>query len=714
MTLVWNATASSVRYKNPEIDFHLNIMARFVAQEKGLKQSDLDDVWWGALVELTDDSTGPAGMTINKLADLAQVQNLDADLYVPKEYDEDQRQDTERSLVTIFARRPYLNAANTAITGDRLLGVKSLVLGASLETQSLDFSNTANLIDDPIIPVPEGTVVTAVIDNAIAIGHDLFRVADADGVANTSRVAFFWNMAGISDPDDLDPPSVGRKWTKAQIDQLIADNLHAKLLDEPAFYRDLGVISWSLNRFSPCAQRVSHGTHVMGLCAGYDPADAILTRPIIAVNLPTQGVQNPSGNDLIQPLEFALDYIKKRHARFQIDGTTKKPPLVVNFSFGNFAGPHDGTSKVERAIDEAMSSPEVAPGFPKTAVLPAGNSNNKRCHALFALSNAQNLKLIDWRIQPGDHSESMVQFWTRKGTAIPDEAVTLTVNAPGAVGPVALDCTPGAPDQELKSNGEIVATLSYRAPVAPTNRGVFRLSAVPSAHLGNTDPFAPSGPWRITLTKGAMVGNFKIKSWIVRDETLPGFPEYGRQSYFDMPDFPRFKSAETPVSPFEQTVNGDVLSYDPTNPRSVRRAGTLSGFACGNEPAVIAGYVRSTRKMANYSASGPTNNPGRKGPDAAAVSDDTRVLSGILSAGSNSGSRVAMQGTSVSTPQVARWVADRMATNKLANRTEVRVQALIEDPPFPPSGQKKPPTRRAGGGRMALKNQFGKLRWPGQ
>ncbi len=138
---------------------------------------------------------------------------------------------------------------------------------------------------------------------------------------------------------------------------------------------------------------------------------------------------------------------------------------------------------------------------------------------------------------------------------------------------------------------------------------------------------APSGVWKIEIENVALTETDRVQVWIRRDETLPGFPALGRQSYFDNDDYQRFDSfgAPLPIDP----PGSDCL---------VKRRGTISGFACGEFPAVLAGYVETRNDLAGYSAAGPVTTafnatgPTRNGPDAAAVSDDTPVLRGILSA----------------------------------------------------------------------------------
>ena len=55
----------------------------------------------------------------------------------------------------------------------------------------------------------------------------------------------------------------------------------------------------------------------------------------------------------------------------------------------------------------------------------------------------------------------------------------------------------------------------------------------------------------------------------------------------------------------------------------------------------------------------------------------------MLAAGSRSGARVALSGTSVAAPQLARFVADRLAAGQTGNRADVVAQANPPNPPPP-------------------------------
>ena len=65
--------------------------------------------------------------------------------------------------------------------------------------------------------------------------------------------------------------------------------------------------------------------------------------------------EDTSGTNLAPSLQKAIRYILRRSKQIRI-GAPDGPiaPLVVNFSYGNFAGPHDGTSLIARMLDREL------------------------------------------------------------------------------------------------------------------------------------------------------------------------------------------------------------------------------------------------------------------------------------------------------------------------------------------------------------------------
>src|SRR5512134_4005559 len=192
-----------------------------------------------------------------------------------------------------------------------------------------------------------------------------------------------------------------------------------------------------------------------------------------------------------------------------------------------------------------------------------------------------------------------------------------------------------------------------------------------------------------------------VHAWIERDDTPYGYQKRGRQSYFDDARYQRFDDG------------GRYVEIDQFN-CPVKRATLISSIATGGCPIVIGGLLRKEMLAVRYSAGGPvlapcgTANADPYRPDATTVSDTSRVLGGVVAAGSHSGSAVAMNGTSVAAPQITRWVAEQLAGgNPLYPGNRAAVQKLAKDqeaakfppprPPIPPA-----PDPRYGAGRIVL------------
>lgn len=706
---------------NPVAAFRVNAVSRIIAAQLQVEE---DEIWWQLIVDPATVPERERRFTIAEIQKRAAELDLggkpDSFLSIPAEYSREFREKAPPGPVTVFARKAYINAVNTQ--GNKA-GINWLEVGPAFRQQDLELQQ-APFLPKPAkkVVVPKGSVVMAVIDTGIAVGHELFRSEDANGDP-LSQVEFFWNMDGSGvdtsafPTDWIDATSSGNGWTGRGLSELLKQNMHAGLLDDPAFYASIGATDWATRAHTPIAHRRSHGTHVMGLCAGFPTNDAgaeqdASKRPIIAVNLRAQDVADPSGMMLTLSLPLVFLYILERYSRFEIeDQPGKRPPLVINFSFGNFAGPHDGTGLIEREI-EAMLQAVRAFEPNSQIVLPAGNGNQSRCHAKIELTKDEQKKTLPWRVQPGDASISSAQVWLdAEGSG---QSVTLTIEGPGGLPPVSLNSS-GLFDLALlqDSAGALVGIAYYLSPTLSIyKRGLFQLMLFATSHPLDVGPFAPSGLWNLTLQANPEGGAIGMHAWIERDETLPGFSEFGRQSYFDDPLYARFYEPGVDADALESRLIGGRLGYDPLNSAAlVQRAGTLNGFAGGKGPIVIGGFVKAplpqNSPMALYSSTGLTREGVDAFPDASARSDDSSVKQGVLSAGSASGSFVPMNGTSVSAPQVARLVANELASGNAAGPSEISAIATNVENAFPVN-PKRPPAIRSGGGRLLdLPDLFG-------
>lgn len=653
-----------------------------------------DQAWWAAVLELQPDTS------IDQLLAMARENGLYDAILIPQYYDDEEKMAPDVRYIAVHVQRAFIEKVNQR---DGELPVTGIELGAIVPESLLDLGGTYD--PGPEIDVPDKTVVMAVIDSGIAFAHNLFRNQD-----DTTRVQAVWLMDSEANGSGMPQ---GRKISKDKIDTALAANTHCGLLDEDAFYREVGLIDFKRAGFKPASMRISHGTHIMGLAAGYHPQHAPANRPIVCVQLPTDLVMDVSGANIIGHLGHAISFIIRIARRFRYaSAPDQRPPLVVNFSFGNYAGPHDSTGRIARALDHwftpaAATSKCEHPQMCRL-LLPAGNGNLARCHAAIRFRNGFTQATLDWRVQPGDRSASYVQLWMPWREAGSDtDIVSVTVEPPNGPESDPVGCAFWETrNLEVSTVGGkvTVGTVSFTKRGMPTDRGVIDICIFPTQSHDSNHVLAPSGVWKIRVTAQNIRAHETVQCWIARDETLPGFPVFGRQSYFDNECYVRFDNEGAP------------LPVDPSNDECiVRRAGTLSGFASTRYPAVLAGYVRSDLSLAGYSAAGPitpvrdTVVPVRDGPDAAAPSDDSPVLYGVISAGSRCGSMVAMSGTSVASPQAAHWLALKTGASGGPGDRKTIHDAGVNGHGV---GSTLDPAPRTGGGKMELPPRFGANRRP--
>jgi hypothetical protein len=534
------------------------------------------------------------------------------------------------------------------------------------------------------------TVVTAVIDDGMAFAHESFRLQNG-----RSRFEYFWNQ-------DAPPPApsgfaYGREFSKfgagpQAIDASMLNATHAGLVDEDQVYRTMGHLHAGALGHKPVAWRMAHGTHVMDLAAGFDMDTAPSRRPIIGVQLPVRVTADTSGGTFGPYALDALHYILKRADQIGVQPL----PVVVNLSYGFMAGPHDGSSVFEQAVDEVIATRAA----PLEVVLPAGNNYLSRCHAHFELSPASELREpLRWRIQPDDSTPSYLQLWLPHAAGAQQPKIRVRIRTPYG------DLSPWIDEGEVwswKPAGQTLCkAVYYNSAVPGRNRNMVLLAVAPTATLLAGRQVAPAGVWEINVRNAGPAA--VLDAWIQRDDRAYGYATGGRQSYFDDPAYQRRDESG-------REVETDNASY-------VKRAGTLSSLATGRNTVVVGGYLRkqATRTYfsgapayapASYSASGPIVPPAsgpahRSGADLMTVSEDSAVHDGILAAGTRSGSVGAMWGTSMAAPQVARWIAGEMAAGRPHGRAAVANWAQQQEAGRP-APNPKPAVERMGAGRAKI------------
>jgi Subtilase family len=540
-------------------------------------------------------------------------------------------------------------------------------------------------------PLPGGAnVVVGIIDDGIAFGHERFR----DKSRNT-RIASIWLQDGL--PAGNGSFQYGREINQDTIDCYIKKCSHKGGFEEDKFYRLMGVGDFTRQGHKPVMRRQSHGTHVLDLAAGPQPRMSELSPlaivhpdwPIICVQLPVATTANTSGASLAANVVDGIWHILTRSSP---DNGATYPNVVINLSYGMLAGSHDGTSHLECAIDDIVNFWERATGAKVSVVIPAGNNHLSRIHACIErhhFDRGNGCVDLPWRILPDDRTPSYLEVWLPRGTTMNASPVELMIVSPdgeesGWIGSDpsnrVVQLTPETSGVALEPDEmrpDVVCQASYEY-VPATGRALFLVIVGPTARVPTVVeklplPPAPFGLWKVRLKQTNLAESDKVNAWIQRDDTPFGYRTSGRQSYFDDPLYRRFDAAGREIE--------DDHPSDKSHDSVVKRAGSINALATGELPIVIGGLLRKEGRLAKYSAGGPIELkmeeklPHRRGPDAAAVSDDSAVRAGTLAAGTRSGSIAAMNGTSVAAPLITRWIASEFAAGRAGDRTAVKALA---------------------------------------
>lgn len=509
--------------------------------------------------------------------------------------------------------------------------------------------------EDPILEetvFSDSSVITVVIDDGMGIANHRFRLSE-----KTSRIAWFLDMNQAPTAGATADP--GRSFSKAEIDALLVQSG----TDETQFYRDAGMLQCEIDKRKPLGYRGTHGTHVLDLAAGEDYRDplvqeGLLSRPIIIVQLPSDVVEDRSDARMAITLKTAFAWIsEKAQALSKSAAQTQLPnqylPVVVNFSFGVIAGPHDGTGNVEKQIVDFIRDYRALEGEPDCdVVLAAGNSFQARAIAHHQFTDDEPEKEFTWRVKPDDRTPSFVQIWLPPSSDLDVQKIKVGLIPPRA-GPATVEMTELGETLDWMYDGHVLARLYHQ--MVPGEDGTARERITIAIHPTETEDgkslVCPHGAWKIRLENISVSEQEEISLQVQRDDPVAYVRSKGRQSYFDDADYVRFDD-----------VTGRLINDGQKDTGSVSRRRTLSAYATGPEPVVLAGYRQSDGTPAFYSSSGPTFGE-RQGPDLAAICEVSAAHGGVLASGTYTGSVVALNGTSVAAPQYTRYRVSEIAKN---------------------------------------------------
>jgi subtilisin family serine protease len=236
-------------------------------------------------------------------------------------------------------------------------------------------------------------ILVGIIDSALDVTHRTFR---DPGGTNGTRLLYYWvqvpydTFDAFFEPDPLtgvaltnlpgqDPAAwsaagaagtrpdftglnFGRLYTQADINNAITSATHYGTGNNRICCRPEYRIDASGNLHS------EHGTHCAGIAAGNGrEANGTAGAHIGAAPQATiiYVCTDRTEDHILQAISFILTAA----------GTPNNLPVVISISLGSFAGPHNGTTNYDHAIDHHLDS-----HFNRSVVIAAGNDNNKQAH----------------------------------------------------------------------------------------------------------------------------------------------------------------------------------------------------------------------------------------------------------------------------------------------------------------------------------------------
>lgn len=450
----------------------------------------------------------------------------------------------------------------------------------------------ANLLHSGSPSFKGNGVIVGIIDTGIDYRHPCFRKPDG-----TSRILAIWDqfldpIGSESSPTDY---GYGVEYTKANIDAALA----------------------AANPFNIVRHQDNdgHGTHVAGIAAGDGSASGngqpaftfVGVAPEADIILVANRLESTLG-DSANTLD-AVSYIFDK-------ATALGKAVVINQSQGMNLGPHDGTSLLERGIDNLLGGPG------RSMVKSAGNEGSLGRHARGQVALGGSTT-VPFTVDTSDTTPNVIEIWYAGA-----DRFNLTVTAPG--GNTSAVVRPGDPPTTLNfPNGNQVAIASViNSPKNGDNQIYIQ-------QMPGTSATVAKGTWSFTLT-GTTVVNGRFDAWIER-----GLPS-------NTPEF---------LAPHRD--DNLTLSIPGTAKEIIAVASYLTKDNSGN--------VTSNRTIAPSSSRGPTRD-GRQKPEIAAPG---QLILSALAGGSGTNQYQFLGGTSMAAPHVTGTIALMLQRNRSLTQAQI-------------------------------------------
>lgn len=319
-------------------------------------------------------------------------------------------------------------------------------------------------------------VFVAVIDSGID-----YSLADFRNPDGTTRIRALWDQS-LRPREGESPPEgygIGVEYTKEKLDEALKAPTPAQRAELVAARDTSG-----------------HGTAVAGIAAGNGRgagadyrryAGAAPESELLIVKL-----GNPSGDGFPRTTELmmGIDYAVRKALEYRM-------PVAVNISFGNTYGSHDGTSLLERFIDD------ISNVWKSSICIGTGNEAASAGHVSGQLTDEEE-RIIELAVQEGQPSLN-IQIWKEYV-----DLVDISIISPSGIriGPV----------QEILGSQRYVAgqteiLLYYGEPSPYSVAQEIYIDMIPR------ESYINGGIWRIVLIPRDIVsGNFQM--WLPTEGVL--------------------------------------------------------------------------------------------------------------------------------------------------------------------------------------------------
>ena len=300
-------------------------------------------------------------------------------------------------------------------------------------------------------------VLVAVIDSGIDYANPVFQKRDG-----STRILNLWDQTVEGSPPE--GYVIGTEYVREQINEALQQQTRQERLE-----------------IVPSEDISGHGTAVTGVLAGNsEEYQGVATESeLLIVKL---GVAREGGFPRTIELMQALDYVVKKSLEYG-------KPVAVNLSFGNTYGAHDGTSLLERYIENLASIGK------NVICIGTGNEGNSAGHVSGIVSSDEDT-VIELAVQENEVSLN-VQIWK----AYFDE-MDISLESPSGVrvGPIQEILGP-----QRFTIGGTQLLLYYGEPKPYTIDQEIYIDFIP------TNKYVNSGLWKIILSPRRIVrGNYAM------------------------------------------------------------------------------------------------------------------------------------------------------------------------------------------------------------